>query len=53
MGDRPRESAGARLGFDGAVQGRLQENEVGEGSRAVRQVREAAPKFFGGEAHEG
>jgi hypothetical protein len=36
VGGRPRESAGARLGFAGAVQGGLQENGVGETSTAAR-----------------
>ena len=49
---RPRESAGARLGFDGAVRGRLQENEVGEMNTAAwKEAQEPEPKMYWGEAH--
>ena len=46
VGGRPRESAGARLGFDGAVRGRLQENEVGKGS--ATGTRGSPPKNWRG-----
>jgi hypothetical protein len=43
---RPRESAGACLGFSGAVRGGLQENEDGDTNTAAQQGREAAPKMY-------
>ena len=52
VGGRPRESAGARLGFDGAVRGRLSENGVGEASTVARtEARESAPKMYWGGAN--
>ena len=52
VGGRPRESAGARLGFAGAVRGRLSENGVGEASTAARkEARESAPKIYWGGAN--
>ena len=51
VGGRPRDRAGARLGFDGAVRGRLQENEVGEANTASKETREATPKNVLGGAH--
>ena len=45
---RPRESAGARLGFSRTVRGGVPENGVGDTNTADKEAREAAPRFFGG-----